>query len=129
MARIAKAKTGSTQPVTITAEDVNRALVVFGGKWTVQIIRSLLGGTQRFGALMTALGGASPKMLISRLRDLEAEGLLTRTLYPEIPPRVEYALTDAGRTMAPVIEAIATWGATHGQTRGLKRGKEATDAV
>jgi len=116
-------------PTEIDTEAVNRTLIVIGGKWTVQIIRSLLGGTQRFGALMAALGGVSPKMLVSRLRDLEAEGLLTRTLYPEIPPRVEYALTDAGRTMAPVIEAIATWGATHGQTRGIKRGKKAADAV
>jgi len=119
--------TGITIPETTTAMDVNRALVVVGGKWTVQIITSLLGGTKRFGALMVAMGGVSPKMLVSRLRDLEAQGFVTRTLYPEIPPRVEYALTAQGQTLAPIIEAIASWGATHGQTRGIKRSQRGAE--
>ncbi len=125
MPRAAK-KPATTISETATAEDVNRALVVIGGKWTVQIITSLLGGTKRFGALMVAMGGVSPKMLISRLRDLEEQGFVTRTLYPEIPPRVEYALTAQGQTLAPMITAIANWGATHGQTLGIKRSQRGT---
>ena len=111
----------------IDAEAVNRTLAVLGGKWTVQIVSNLLSGTRRFGELMAALGGVSPKMLVSRLRELEAQGLVTRTLYPEIPPRVEYALTTEGKTLAPIVEAIAHWGATEGQTRGVKRTHNAAD--
>ncbi len=88
-----------------------RTLDVIGGKWTAEIIFQLLGGTRRFGALSTALGGVSPKMLIARLKELERHGFVTRTLYPEIPPRVEYALTDEGRTLKPIIDAMVAWGA------------------
>lgn len=111
----------------IDAEAVNRTLSVLGGKWTVQIITYLLGGTRRFGELQAAMGSVSPKMLVSRLRELEAQGLVTRKLYPEIPPRVEYSLTEEGRTLEPIVEAIAQWGATEGQTRGIKRSQQVAD--
>jgi DNA-binding HxlR family transcriptional regulator len=104
-----------------SARAIERTLEVIGGKWTVQILRDLFEGTRRFGQLQQSLGGVSPKMLIARLRELEERGLVTRTLYPEIPPRVEYSLTDDGRTLRPIIDAMADWGATHGEHIGLDR--------
>jgi DNA-binding HxlR family transcriptional regulator len=89
---------------------VERALDVIDGKWTTLILRDLLRGTRRFGELRVSLSGISPKTLTDRLRDLEASGVLERTIYPEIPPRVEYALTDKGRALGPVVAALAEWG-------------------
>lgn len=76
------------------------------------IVRDLLGGTRRFGELRSSLVGISPKTLTDRLRDLTDAGLVRREMFAEIPPRVEYSLTDAGRGVAPVIAALATFGAT-----------------
>jgi len=83
---------------------------VLGGKWTLLVVRDLLVETRRFGELLITLGGVSPKVLTDRLRALEADGILTRTVYPEMPLRVEYALTDLGRELRPVIDALAAWG-------------------
>jgi DNA-binding HxlR family transcriptional regulator len=91
---------------------VARAVRSLDGKWTLLIVRDLLGGTRRFGELRSSLTGISPKTLTDRLNALCHEGLVERTMYAEIPPRVEYALTDTGRTVAPVIHALAAWGAT-----------------
>ena len=90
---------------------VERALEVIGGKWTSLILRELLRGTRRFGELRAGLEGISPKTLTDRLRDLEASGVVTRTVHPEIPPRVEYALTEKGEALRGVVEAMAEWGA------------------
>lgn len=89
-----------------------RTLGVIGGKWSAPIIQALLGGPRRFGELRAAIGPISPKILVARLKALEGEGFVTRTIYPEIPPRVEYALTAAGRTLAPIVAAMEAWGAT-----------------
>lgn len=89
---------------------VERTLEVIGPKWTLLILRELLGGTKRFGELRAALG-VNPKTLTDRLRDLEARGVLDRTVYPEVPPRVEYDLTERGRELGPVVAAMARWGA------------------
>ena len=89
---------------------VARAVRILDGKWTILVIRDLLSGTRRFSELRASLAGISPKTLTDRLRDLEAEGLVERVMYPEIPPRVEYTLTAKGRTLEPVIEALAAWG-------------------
>ncbi len=89
---------------------VARAVQVLGGKWALLVIRDLLAGTRRFGELRDALEGVSPKTLTDRLRELEAAGLVRRTMYNEIPPRVEYELTDLGRASLPVIEALAALG-------------------
>lgn len=124
MPRIAKNATAVVGP-SISARAVERTLEVIGGKWTVQILRDLFEGTRRFGQLQTSLGGVSPKMLIARLRELEERGLVTRTLYPEIPPRVEYSLTDDGRTLRPMIDAMADWGRTHGEHVGFDRAQRA----
>ena len=101
--------------------DVERTLAVIGPKWTTLILRDLIAGTKRFGELRRAFPGISPKTLTQRLRDLEDRGLLSRTIYPEIPPRVEYALTSRGETLEAIIVAMATWGA-------LDRERAAADA-
>ena len=89
---------------------VERSADVLSGKWTTLILRDLLGGPKRFGELRRSLVGVSPKTLTDRLKSLEAEGVLTRTLYPEMPPRTEYRLTEKGAALRSVIEAMAAWG-------------------
>jgi DNA-binding HxlR family transcriptional regulator len=90
---------------------VAQAVAVLDGKWTMLIIRDLLGGVRRFSELRASLTGVSPKTLTDRLRELEADGIVTRTVYAEIPPRVEYQLTSAGHALRPVIDALGAWGA------------------
>jgi DNA-binding HxlR family transcriptional regulator len=89
---------------------IERALLVLDGKWSTLIIRELLGGPKRFGELRTALEIGSPKTLTERLRILEYQGVLTRTVYAEVPPRVVYELTERGRSFRTVLEAMAAWG-------------------
>ena len=89
---------------------VERALSIVGAKWTLLILHNLMSGTKRFGELQRAVGGASPKMLTQRLREMEEIGLVTRRASAEIPPRVDYTLTDAGRTLRPIIDELAHWG-------------------
>jgi DNA-binding HxlR family transcriptional regulator len=74
------------------------------------VVRDLLGGTRRFTDLRRSLAGVSPKTLTDRLRALEQHGLVNRHVYAEVPPRVEYSLTEAGRTLEPVLLALAKWG-------------------
>ncbi|WP_102125165.1 winged helix-turn-helix transcriptional regulator [Deinococcus planocerae] len=89
---------------------VERTVDVIGGKWTTLIVRELLRGTRRYGELRAALAGVSPKTLTDKLRELEEGGVLTRTVYPAVPPRVEYALTPKGRALEGVIQAMHVWG-------------------
>lgn len=89
---------------------VEATLRVIGGKWTLLILRDLLDGTRRFSELQRSLGGVSPKCLSDRLKELEHEGIVVRTVYPEVPPRVEYALTEKGRALGGVIAAMRDWG-------------------
>lgn len=89
---------------------VRRSMDVLGGRWTLLIVRDLLVGPRRFGELLITIGGVSPKVLTERLRSLEADGILSRTVYPDVPLRVEYELTDLGRGLRPVIDALAAWG-------------------
>jgi DNA-binding HxlR family transcriptional regulator len=83
------------------------------GKWTILVVRDLMSGTKRFGELRSSLAGISPKTLTDRLRSLEEHGLVDRRIYAEVPPRVEYTLTPAGRTLQPVLAALAEWGREH----------------
>ncbi len=89
---------------------VETTLMLIGDKWKVLIMRDLLCGTKRFGELKKSLTGVSQKVLTSNLRDMEKSGLLTRTVYPEVPPRVEYALTSLGKSMQPILNSMAVWG-------------------
>ncbi len=92
---------------------VSRTLAVLDGKWTILVVRDLLTGTKRFGELRRSLGAVSPKTLTDRLRSLEAAGLIERHVFAEVPPRVEYTLTDAGRTLEPVLQSLSAWGLAH----------------
>lgn len=92
-------------------EELRRALSLVGHKWTLLIVQVLREGPRRFTDIERALGGANPKMVTARLRELEAAGLVSRTAYAEVPPRVEYALTERGRELRPAIDALRRWGA------------------
>ena len=88
-------------------------LTLISDKWKVLILRDLLTGAKRFGQLKKSLDGVSQKVLTAQLRQMEQNGLLTRTAYPEAPPRVEYALTELGYSLKPVLDAMADWGAAY----------------
>ena len=107
------AEPGDFDPCDDGTCPVSRALVALDGKWTILIVRDLLSGTKRFSELRRSLDGISPKTLTDRLRGLEEHGLVQRRIYAEVPPRVEYSLTDAGRTLEPVLLSLARWGRTH----------------
>ena len=81
-----------------------------GGKWKILIIRDLLTGTKRFGELKKSVSGITQKVLTSKLRELEEDGLIERKVYPQIPPKVEYTLTDVGYSLRPVIDCLKEWG-------------------
>ena len=91
-----------------------RALKVIQGRWKLLILRELLESVRRFSDLQRALSevqqGVSQKVLAAQLRELEADGVVERTVYPEVPPRVEYALTELGRELVPVLEGLHSWG-------------------
>lgn len=89
---------------------VKLASDILSGKWTTLIIRELLAGTRRFSQLQYALLGVSPKILSSRLRMLEENGIVTRKIYPTVPPKTEYNLTDLGRELEHVILSMAKFG-------------------
>ena len=95
---------------TLPACPVETTLTLIGDKWKVLIIRDLLSGTKRFGELKRSVGSVSQKVLTAQLRQMEADGLLTRTVFPEVPPRVEYTLTRLGHSLKPVLDAMRDWG-------------------
>ncbi|MCM0080470.1 helix-turn-helix transcriptional regulator [Geomonas sp. Red32] len=93
---------------------------LLGDKWKVLIVRNLLlRGTQRFGELNRGISGVTQKMLTQQLRQLESDGLVTRKIYPEVPPRVEYSLTEFGHTLRPIFEAMHNWGTSYLEQRGV----------
>ncbi len=89
---------------------VETTLTLIGDKWKVLILRDLMPGTKRFGELKKSIGSVSQKVLTAQLRDMEHNGLLTRTVYPEVPPKVEYSLTELGRSLKPILDAMQSWG-------------------
>lgn len=89
---------------------VETTLTLIGNKWKVLILRDLMPGTKRFGELKKSIGSVSQKVLTAQLRDMEADGLVTRTVYPEVPPRVEYSLTDLGMSLQPILDLMREWG-------------------
>lgn len=95
---------------------VATALLMIKNRWTILILRDLMDGTKRFGELKKSVGDVSQKVLTSNLRDMEACGLLTRKVYAEVPPRVEYTLTETGYSLKTVIDALWKWGEKYKQT-------------
>lgn len=89
---------------------VETTLTLISNRWKVLILRDLLPGTMRFGQLKKSIGHVSQKVLTANLRDMEEKGLLTRKVYAEVPPRVEYTLTDLGYSLKPVLDALQKWG-------------------
>ena len=90
---------------------IDHVLSIVEGRWATLIVRDLLSGPKRFGELKTSLGEISPKTLTERLRHLERHGMVTRHAYAEVPPRVEYRLTERGRSLEPILVAMYQWGA------------------
>ena len=85
-------------------------LMLISDRWKVLIIRDLMDGTKRFGELKKSIGSISQKVLTSNLREMEADGLVNRKVYAEVPPRVEYTLTDTGYSLKPILDAMVEWG-------------------
>lgn len=99
----------------LTKEELPECLVattiqLIGSKWKLLILRNLLQRPWRFNELKKSLEGISQKVLTDSLRSMETDGIITRTIYPEVPPRVEYALNDLGQSMRPIIMAMEEWG-------------------
>lgn len=89
---------------------VETTLTLIGDKWKVLILRDLLPGTKRFGELKKSIGSVSQKVLTAQLRDMEESGLVSRKVYAEVPPRVEYSLTELGQSLKPILDAMGNWG-------------------
>lgn len=89
---------------------VETTLTMISDKWKVLILRDLMTGTKRFGELKKSIGSVSQKVLTAQLRQMEASGLVSRKVYAEVPPRVEYTLTDLGRSLQPILMAMYAWG-------------------
>jgi len=104
---------------------VTACVAAIGGKWKPLIIYQLSGGMRRFNELRRLVPGVTQRMLTLQLRELESDGLVSRTVYAEVPPRVEYRLTDLGRSLEPILDAMAQWGADH--TARRKSAKEAAE--
>ena len=92
---------------------VETTLMLISDRWKVLIIRDLLSGTKRFGELKKSVGSISQKVLTSNLRSMEESGLLTRKAYPEVPPRVEYTLTETGYSLKPILDSMVAWGTAY----------------
>jgi DNA-binding HxlR family transcriptional regulator len=89
---------------------VETTLLLMGDKWKVLIVRDLLTGTKRFGELKKSVGNITQKVLTQNLRAMEENGLLTRKVYAQVPPKVEYTLTDFGRSLSPILNSMFEWG-------------------
>lgn len=89
---------------------VETTLMLISDRWKVLIIRDLLDGTKRFSELKKSVGNISQKVLTSNLRSMEEDGLLTREVFPEVPPRVEYTLTETGYSLKPILDSMTDWG-------------------
>ena len=90
---------------------------MIGSKWKLLIMRNLLARLWRFNELKKDLEGISQKVLTDSLRSMEADGIITRTVYPEVPPRVEYALSDLGESMRPIMDAMEIWGTEYKKSK------------
>ena len=94
----------------LPACSVETTLMLIGDKWKVLILRDLMPGTKRFGELKKSIGNVSQKVLTGQLGDMVSNGLVHREVYAEVPPRVEYSLTELGRSLKPILDAMVEWG-------------------
>lgn len=104
----------------VTACPVEVTINLIGGKYKSLILWKLMGGTLRFSQLRKEVPCATPKMLTQQLREMEASGLIAREVFPVIPPKVEYSLTSFGRSIAPVLEAMYSWGSGYLHEQGIE---------
>lgn len=100
----------NTAAKELPACPVETTLTLISDKWKVLILRDLMNGTMRFGELKKSIGHVTQKVLTAQLRQMEESGLLTRKVYAEVPPRVEYTLTDLGYSLKPILDAMWAWG-------------------
>lgn len=98
---------------------VTATMNLIGGKWKILILHLINNDINRFGKMSMMLKDVSKQMLTTQLRDLERDGLIKRVIYPEIPPRVEYSLTEKGKDLLPVFEALKDWGLEHALNKNL----------
>ena len=119
-----EAATAPTPPV-LPACPVETTLTLISDKWKVLILRDLLPGTKRFGELKKSIGHVTQKVLTAQLRQMEESGLLTRTVYAEVPPRVEYTLTETGYSLKPILDAMLVWGENYKKKVETEWGQDA----
>lgn len=100
----------SETKAALPACPVEITLTLIGDKWKVLILRDLMPGTKRFGELKKSVGSVSQKVLTAQLRAMEESGLVQRKVYAEVPPRVEYSLTELGRSLKPILDSMWVWG-------------------
>lgn len=108
---------------------VETTLTLIGDKWKVLILRDLMPGTKRFGELKKSIGSVTQKVLTQQLRAMEESGLLTRKVYAEVPPRVEYTLTETGYSLKPILDAMWGWGERYKETLGACSPKQRDDGT
>lgn len=99
---------------------VETTLTLIGDKWKVLVLRDLLTGTKRFGELKKSIGSVSQKVLTAQLRAMEESGLIDRKVYAEVPPKVEYSLTELGHSLEPILDAMKVWGEGYKQSLDAK---------
>ena len=100
---------------------VETTLMLIGDKWKVLILRDLMDGTRRFGELKKSIGTVSQKVLTAQLRAMEENGLVHRKVYAEVPPRVEYSLTDLGQSLKPILDSMWAWGEGYQKQQGVRK--------
>jgi len=98
-------------------------LAMIGGRWKIPLIFHLQAGARRFSELSRALKGVSQKMLTQQLREMERDGLVARRVYAQVPPRVEYSLTDLGLSLRPVVDAMCRWGEAYGVQKSAREAR------
>lgn len=110
--------TQQTTKAALPACPVETTLSLIGNKWKVLILRDLAPGKKRFGQLQKSIGNVSQKVLTAQLRSMEADGLVHREVFAEVPPRVEYSLTDLGESLKPILYSMWAWGENYKQRFG-----------
>ena len=100
----------SETKASLSACPVETTLTLIGDKWKVLLLRDLMPGTKRFGELKKSVGSVSQKVLTAQLRAMEEKSLVQRKVYAEVPPRVEYSLTELGRSLKPILDSMWVWG-------------------